>query len=71
MYQTNIDIAPVETIALMGKMVCENGKPDLKDRRDAIDIIRSNAIVREFVANLIVSRKRVAQILHETASDIS
>ena len=72
MYTSNEDIQPLQAIALMKKLVTEgDGKPDLTELKNAADHIRANAIVREFIAKLMLSRKRVAEELRNIATDIS
>jgi len=71
MYTTDTDISPFETMSLMRKLVNDNGTPALDDYRKAIDAISANAVAREFVAKLILSKERTSQTLRELADDIS
>ncbi len=71
MYQSNEDIAPISVIHLMKRIVTGGGSPTLAECKDATDVIRSNAVVREFVSNLMLSRQRISASLTEIAKEIS
>jgi len=70
MYTSDIDIQPIQVTHLIRRMVGDYGQPDFDDCKQAVDLIRSNAVVREFVSSLLIARERVAQSLKEIANDI-
>ena len=70
MYTSNTDISSLKTSILMWRIVNDNGTPDSEDRSNAVDHIRQNAVVREFVYKLMLSRKRVSQELAQLSKDI-
>lgn len=67
-YVTNEDVSPVRCSALIGRLIKGT---TLLQRKEAVDYIRANAIVREFVAGLMLSQKRVESELRRLANDIS
>lgn len=65
---TDTDLRSIRCSALIARLIRGT---TIEQRREAVDYIRQNAIVRELVATLMLSQDRVANELRQIAHDIS